>query len=122
MEGVSAEELKESLAKEVEDEMGHARKLAKRIKILSGIVPGSFDFKPSQKSLQPTEETTNLEYVINGVIEAEENAIKRYNKIIALCEGDDYVTQELAIQILGDEESHKSEFEGFKKEFELKTV
>jgi len=34
------------------------------------------------------------------VIQAEQNAITQYNKIINLCEQRDYVTQEMAIQIL----------------------
>ena len=52
------------------------------------------------------------------MIEAEEAAISQYKKTIALCEGKDYVTQDLCIQLLGMEEDHRREFEGFLKEYE----
>jgi len=54
--------------------------------------------------LQPPEDQTNVASVIKGVIQAEQNAITQYNKIINLCEQRDYVTQEMAIQILGNEQ------------------
>jgi bacterioferritin len=34
-----------------------------------------------------------------------------------MCEGSDYVTQDLAIKLLSDEEAHHQEFEGFLKEY-----
>ena len=52
------------------------------------------DFKPSQKHLQTLKESTDVVSVIEGVIEAEKGAIQQYNKIIKLCEGKDYVTQD----------------------------
>jgi len=55
--------------------------------------------------------------VIQGVIDAEEAAIKQYNKIIKLCDGIDYVTQDMAIGILAGEEDHRREFLGFLKEY-----
>ncbi len=55
---------------------------------------------------------------IKGVIEAENDAIDQYNKIIRLCDGDDYVTQDLCIRLLADEETHRREFRGFLKEYE----
>jgi bacterioferritin len=51
------------------------------------------------------------------VIAAEEAAIAQYNKIIRLCEGRDYVTQDLMIAILGGEEDHRREFMGFLREY-----
>jgi len=52
------------------------------------------------------------------VLEAENDAIRTYNAIIDLSEkGRDFVTQELAIDILGDEEGHRQQFEGFLKEY-----
>jgi bacterioferritin len=74
-------------------------------------------FKASQKSLQSKKDTTDVISVIEGVIEAEEGAITQYNKIIKLCDGVDYVTQDLCIQLLGMEESHRIEFIGFLKEY-----
>src|SRR6188474_2838953 len=70
LDGVRAEEIKKSLVADVTEELGHAQLFANRIKQLYGKVPGSFDFKPSQKSLQPPADTTDVATVIRGVIEA----------------------------------------------------
>lgn len=117
LDGVRAEEIKKSLATDVTEEIGHAQRLAKRIKELNGTVPGSFNFKAGQKKLQTLEDTTDVVSVIEGVIEAETGAIKQYNKLIKLCDGVDYVTQDLCIQLLGMEESHNIEFKGYLKEY-----
>jgi bacterioferritin len=117
LDGVRAEEIKKSLQVDIAEELTHAQRLAKRIKEIGGIVPGSVDFKAEHTFLQPKEDTTDVQGVIEGVLEAEEGAIKQYNKIIKLCDGVDYVTQDLCIQLLGAEESHKIEFKGFLKEY-----
>ncbi|HEX2867300.1 MAG TPA: ferritin-like domain-containing protein [Ignavibacteriales bacterium] len=116
LDGVRAEEIKKSLAQDVTDELGHAQRLAKRIKELGGMIPGSMEFKREQRSLQPGKDTTDVVYVIKGVLEAEEAAISQYKKIIKMCEGEDYVTQDLCIDILSDEEGHRTLFNGFSKE------
>ncbi len=117
LDGVRAEEIKKSLALDVTEEIGHAQSLAKRIKEIGGLVPGSMDLKPVQSFLQTKEDTTDVVSVIEGVIAAENGAIEQYNKIIKLCDGIDYVTQDLCIRLLGMEESHRIEFVGFLKEY-----
>jgi bacterioferritin len=117
LDGVRAEEIKKSLAVDVTEELGHAQRLAKRIKELDGKIPGSSEFKPEQTFLQPKDDTTDVVSVIEGVVEAENGAIEQYNKLIKLCDGKDYVTQDLCIQLLGMEESHRREFVGFLKEY-----
>lgn len=117
LDGVRAEEIKKSLAVDITEEITHAQRLAKRIKELGGTVPGSFNFKAGQKKLQTLKDTTDVASVIEGVIEAENGAIQQYNKLIKLCDGIDYVTQDLCIQLLGMEESHRIEFMGFLKEY-----
>jgi bacterioferritin len=117
LDGVRAEEIKKSLAVDITEELGHAQSLAKRIKELGGLVPGSFDFESSQKGLQILKDTTNVVSVIEGVIKAEEGGIEQYKKIIRMCDGVDYVTQDICVKLLGMEESHKSEFDGFLKEY-----
>ncbi|MEZ6068256.1 MAG: ferritin-like domain-containing protein [Planctomycetaceae bacterium] len=116
--GVRAEEIKKSLAADITEELGHAQNLARRIKTLGGTVPGSMDFQACQKSLQPPAQQTDVVTVIKGVIEAEQGAIEQYKKIIKLCDGVDYVTQDLCITALGDEEEHRREFMGFLAEYE----
>lgn len=118
LDGVLAEEIKKSLGADVAAEIGHAQQFARRIKTLSGTVPGSMSFRPSQALLQPPKRTTDVVSVIKGVIAAEESAIAHYNKLIKECDGVDYVTQDMAIAILTDEQDHLREFEGFLKEYE----
>jgi bacterioferritin len=120
LDGVRAEEIKKSLAADVAAELAHAQQFARRIKTLSGTTPGSFEFKASQKSMQPPRETTDVVHVIKGVIDAEQGAIAHYNKIVKVCDGVDYVTQDMVVTILGDEQDHLREFEGFLKEYERK--
>lgn len=118
LDGVRAEEIKKALDADIQAELGHAQLLAKRIKTIGGIVPGSMDFKATQKSLQPPEKLTDVVAVIKGVIDAEEGAIAQYKKLIELCDGVDYVTQDLCIEALGDEEEHRREFIGYLAEYE----
>ncbi len=118
LDGVRSEVIKKALAADVTVEIGHAQRLASRIKTVGGIVPGSLALPRGQKSMQPVEDTTDIVAVIKGVIDAEEAAITQYNKIIKLCDGVDYVTQDLAIQILSGEEDHRREFIGFLREYQ----
>jgi bacterioferritin len=115
--GVRAQEIRESLAEDVEEELGHARQFAERIKELYGTVPGSMEFRASQASLQPPEDSTDITAIIEGVIEAERGAIAHYMGIIELCEGFDPVTQDMVIAIVRDEQRHCRLFEGFLREF-----
>ena len=118
LDGVRSDVIKKALAADVMVEIGHAQQIAQRIKTIGGRVPGSFDNKTIQKYLQPPKDTTDIVAVIKGVIRAEEGAIGQYNKIIKLCDGRDYVTQDMAIQILSGEEDHRREFMGFLREYE----
>jgi len=118
LDGIRAEHIKKSLDADVAEELGHARQLAARIKVIGGSVPGSLDLKWSQKALQPPKKSTDIVAVIKGVIAAEEDAIRAYEEIIQACDGEDYVTQDLAITILGDEQNHRRAFIGFLKEIE----
>ncbi len=121
LDGVRAEEIKKALAADVNEEMLHARQLGERIKQLGGSVPGSLVLKFGQKPLQPPADTTDVIAVIEGVLEAEEEAITQYNRIIRQCEGTDYVTQDLTIKLLSQEEAHRVQFEGFLKEYRRKS-
>ncbi len=121
LDGVRAEEIKTNLAADVTEELLHATQLAKRIKQLGGQVPGSLSLEFGQKCLQPPKDTTDVTEVIRGVIIAEENAIANYKACIKDCnEAEDYVTQDLCIRLLSDEEGHLTQFRGFLKEYEKK--
>jgi bacterioferritin len=118
LDGVRSDVIKKSLGADITAEVGHAQIIASRIKTIGGNVPGSLDLPRDQKYLQPTKDTTDIVHIIKGVIEAEEGAITQYKKIIKACDGLDYVTQDMVIEILGDEEEHRREFIGFLKEYE----
>lgn len=118
LDGVRAEEIKASLQADIQAELVHAQTIAKRIKTIGGIVPGTAAFQYRQTSLQPPKKLTDVAAVIRGVIAAEESAIGQYKKLIQLCDGEDYVTQDLCITALGDEEEHLREFLGFLSEYE----
>jgi len=118
LDGVRAEEIKKALLREIEEELGHARKLGNRIKVLEGRVPGSFDLDRGQRYLLPPKDSTDLIAVIRGVIRAEEEAIDQYKKIIKMCDPVDLVTQDLILEITGEEQSHRRQFIGFLYEYE----
>lgn len=118
LDGVRAEEIKKALLADVQEELTHAQTLARRIKTIGGQVPGSSGFKAAQQSLQPLNDSTDVASVIKGVIDAENSAIAQYNKLIRMCDGIDYVTQDLCIQSLADEEEHRRDFLGYLAEYE----
>jgi bacterioferritin len=119
LDGVRAQEIKESLAEDIEEELGHAREFAARIKELYGIVPGSEGFSAEQSFLQPPEHQTDTVHVIRGVIKAETGAIEHYTRIVEETDGVDPVTQDMVISILRDEQAHRRLFEGFLREYEF---
>ncbi len=115
--GVRAQEVKESLEEDIQEELGHAQQYAARIKELYGVVPGSTEFSAGQMSLQPAREQTDIVHVIKGVIDAETKAIEHYTRIIEQTEGLDPVTQDMVIDVLRDEQGHRKLFEGYLREY-----
>jgi bacterioferritin len=116
--GVRAQEIKESLETDIQEELGHAQQFASRIKELYGVVPGSQEFSAEQSYLQPPGEQVDIVHVIKGVIEAESGAIEHYSRIVEETDQIDPVTQDMVIEILHDEQGHKRLFEGFLREYE----
>lgn len=115
--GAKADPIKQSLAADVVEETQHAQDLARRIHILGGTIPGSMEFAPHQRSLQPGDDPTDVLSIIRGVIETEETAVAQYKKIIKMCE-DDPVTEDLCVTLLADEEEHLRLFQGYLLEYE----
>ena len=116
--GVRAQEVKESIEEDIQEELGHAQLFAERIKELYGVVPGSMDFKASQDKLQPPEDQIDIVHVIKGVIDAEDGAIQHYTRIVEETEDVDPVTNDMVIDVLHDEQGHRRLFEGFLREYE----
>jgi len=118
LDGVHAEEIKESLQADVQEELDHAEQIGLRLKQLDADIPGSAEFSANQDSLQPPEDSTDVLSVIEGVLDAEEDAIETYRSLVeAAQESNDPVTEDLAVTILADEEAHRTEFRGFQKEY-----
>ena len=118
LDGVRAEEVKESLQKDIQEELHHAEQLGKRLKQLDARPPSSMEFTARQDTLQPPEDSTDVPAVIDGVLEAERAAIETYHDLIdAASDADDPVTEDLAVTILSDEEAHRSKFQGYQKEY-----
>jgi bacterioferritin len=117
LDGIRADEIAEALEKDTLEELGHAQQFAARIKELDGVVPGSLEFRGEQDFLQPPADPTEVVQVIDGVIAAEAGAIEHYNRIVEACDGVDWVTMDLVIEILRDEEGHLRRFERFRTEY-----
>ena len=116
--GVRAQEIKESLEEDIQEELGHAQQFARRIKELYGVVPSSMEFRAQQPFLQPPEHQTDVVHVIRGVIDAETSAIELYTRIVDETDEVDPVTNDMVIGILHDEQGHRRLFEGFLREYE----
>ena len=117
LDGIRAEEIAEALSADVQEELGHATAFAGRIKDLYGTPPGSAEFSSDQPYLQPMDDPTDVKAVIEGVIQAEKGAIEHYLRIIEACDGVDWATQDMVIEILRDEENHLRTFERYLAEY-----
>src|SRR6185369_13736322 len=81
------------------DEMKHADRLAERILFLDGL--------PNFQALGCLSIGENVEEILKADMEAEHQGAKLYRDVIALAEKvRDYVTRDLAREILADEEGH----------------
>ncbi|MBI1335416.1 MAG: rubrerythrin [Phycisphaera sp.] len=118
LDGIRAKHIKDALAADITEELGHATQLAHRIKVLDGDIPGSMELKMTQKSMQPPKDNLDVIAIIKGVIEAEQGAIDQYQKIIEATDVVDPVTQDLCVTLKGDEEEHKRLFKGFLAEMQ----
>ncbi|MCK9250377.1 MAG: rubrerythrin [Solirubrobacteraceae bacterium] len=118
LDGIRAKEIASDLAGDVQEELGHARQFAERIKELYGTVPGSSEFPAEQTFLQPGDDPTDVATVIRGVITAEAGAIELYNRIIEATDGVDWATQDMVVAILKDEEGHMRTYERYLREYE----
>ena len=116
--GVRAQEVKENIEEDIQEELAHAQQFAARIKELYGVVPGSMEFGAVQDKLQPAGDQIDVVHVIKGVIDAEDGAIQHYTRIVEETEEVDPVTQDMVIDILRDEQGHRRLFEGFLREYE----
>ena len=111
LEGPRAEPIKEWLDEEVQTALGHARRLARRINVLEGKVPTSRELSRVQKASCPVAADAN--HVLLDAIKAADATITRYERIIELCDGRDFVTLDLIIELLVDERERKQRLIAF---------
>jgi bacterioferritin len=110
LEGPQADEVKKALENALASELRHARRLASRIKILDGCVPGSLELPRDQHYLQPPINNRDSASVIRGALTATGAAIVHYQAIIRITDGLDYVTQDLLIELLAEEQERQGLF------------
>lgn len=112
------EQVADELMEDIEEELEHAEELGYRLRYYGETPPGSMSLDAVQESLQPPAESSDVLSVIEGVIEAEQDAIDTYEELIeAADEADDYVTEDLAVELLEEEQRHKAQFLSYKKQF-----
>lgn len=110
LDGPCAGQVAESLDIYIPLKLVRAKKIAHRLKQLGVKSPATFH--SAQKIAPPPDETDPLP-VVEGVLEAQRQAIARYEKLIEACDSKDFTTHDLAIEILADEERQRALFEGF---------
>jgi bacterioferritin len=111
----------EDIQADIQEEVGHAQQLGNRLKVLGETAPTSMEdaFTFRQDGLNSIDGTTDVIGAIEGVMEAEKDAINTYKELIgAARDAEDYGTQNMAMTILEDEEQHYQEFKSLKKTFE----
>jgi bacterioferritin len=111
LEGPLADEVNRAMENAVASELKHARRLAKRIKILDGRVPGSLALPRDQSYLQPPIDKCDYESAIRGALTAIDAAIANYQALIRMTEGLDCVTQDLLIELLAEEQEQRGVFQ-----------
>lgn len=86
------------------EEMGHADLLITRILLLEGL--------PNLQDLEKLRIGENVKEVLEADLALEQDGIANYRKGIAVCEAaHDYISRDLLIKILADEEGHQDHLE-----------
>lgn len=112
-EGITAGRIARRVCDAITSNLVHAQRLAVRIKQLHGPVPGPDDFSARQLALGPPAEPHHNASVLEGAIEAATAAIARYQGIVAVApEAADWVTRDLAVQLIREKETHRQSLQG----------
>lgn len=113
--GLSGTELVEMFEEQIEDELGHASSLAKRISELGGTPVTSLseiERTSGEKISLPTS-LSDVGAFIKTALSIETKAIETYNDLARNTMHSDPVTFLLVSKILGDEVSEEDKLEGF---------
>ncbi len=106
-----------ALREGVEEEVGHARTLGRRIQELHGVVPGGEGLASDDQYPQPFGRQADAEAMIEAVVATETSAIRHYLRIMRVTRDIDQDTNDLVLTILRDEQRHLRLFEGYLREF-----
>lgn len=106
--GIKGEVIKDAFKKIGITEMKHAETIAERLSFFGGT--------PTTKP-EPITVGESYKEMVKIDIKAEEEAIEMYKEIIKMANDEgDYVTANMFISILGDEEGHLNDFQSFIEE------
>jgi ferritin-like protein len=112
-EGIDGERIARTVREAVASGLRSAQQVATRIHRLHGGVPSPDEFATRQSRLRPPAEPLDNLSVLGGLIEAETAAIERYQLIAAAAsEAHDWVTQQLAAQIMREKEIQRQSLRG----------
>ena len=112
-EGMTAGRIARRLRDAITSNLDHAQRLAVRIKQLHGPVPGPNDFPARRLAVGLPAEPHDNASVLEGAIEAATGAIARYQGILAVApEAADWVTRDLAVQLIREKETHRQWLQG----------
>jgi bacterioferritin len=110
--GLASPRIAEEFAVHATEEMTHADRLARRIVQLGG----QPDFAPdtlTQRSHASYDDTLHLKDMIAANLVAEQVAIEAYSQLVRMAGERDPTTRRLLEDILGDEQKHAEELQGW---------
>ena len=116
--------LRHAVVKEFEEhaaeELEHAEKLAKRIAELGGTPltnPNMFEKVAECKYEEP--KNLHVSILLQQNLASERCAVARYQPICEMCEGNDYITFNMAREILAEEVEHEQEIDSYLTDIEV---
>jgi len=113
LKGFHGEEVAEFFEKQVEDELKHASKLARRINELGGVpidMIGKVEQTSGEKLTLPNDHT-DAEAFIQKALEVEGKVIEYYNRLAKKYFGKDHATYQVVSEILASEVTEEEELE-----------
>ena len=113
LEGAEAELIRKSLEEEINLKLKHARRLAKRINVLGGRLPGSLELPRNQKSIAAAVDHTDVMAVVRESLARMKLRSNSTKKSSASRKAQDYVTQDMVIDLLSDERELRRVFLSF---------
>lgn len=112
--GIYAPKLAEYFEKEMQEEIAHATKLARRVTELGGLPPlDQRKFYASSKSsyILPPKNPADVRRMLRNALKMESSEIEAYNRMAEKTEHKDPVTWRLMVEILEDEVREEQELE-----------